>query len=146
MKDSYKEVLKYGMVGVVGLGVEWISFFILSDVFHVNYIISHVLSSVLAITNNFLLNSHFTFKATDKIWKRAVSFYGVAAIGIVISTTLLPIFVKLINTSLIYVDISISQKMIQNIGKLGATGVVVIIQFFWNKYITFKKKLPESNS
>lgn len=146
MKQSYKEALKYGMVGVVGLGIEWGSFFILRDVLHINYIVSHILSSLLAITNNFLLNSYFTFKATDKIIKRAVSFYGVAAIGIVISTTLLPIFVRIINIGVAYVDIDISQKMIQNIGKLGATGVVVIIQFFWNKYITFKKKLPEGNS
>jgi len=146
MKQSYKEALKYGMVGVIGLAIEWGSFFILRDVLHINYIISHILSSVLAITNNFLLNSRFTFKATDKILKRAVSFYGVAGVGILISTTLLPIFVKMINLGLAYVDMDISQKIVQNIGKLGATGVVVIIQFFWNKYITFKKRLPEGNS
>lgn len=146
MKQSYKEAIKYGMVGVVGLGIEWGSFFILRDVLHINYIVSHVLSSVLALTNNFILNSRFTFKATDRIVKRAVSFFSVAGVGIVISTTLLPVFVRLMNIGLSYIDIEISQKIIQNIAKLGATGVVVIIQFFWNKYITFKKRLPEGNS
>lgn len=142
MKQSYKEALKYGMVGMIGLAIEWVSFFILRDVFNINYIVSHILSSVLAITNNFLLNRHFTFKATDKVVKRALSFYGAATVGLVISTTLLPIFVSIINFCLGYVDIDISQKIVQNVGKLGATGVAVILQFFWNKFITFKKENP----
>ncbi len=140
MKQSYKEALKYGVVGIAGLAIEWVSFFILRDVFHINYIISHILSSVLAITNNFLLNSYFTFKATDKILKRALSFYGAAAIGLVISTTLLPVFVHIFNLCFVYVDINIGQKMVQNIAKLSATGVAVILQFFWNKFFTFKKE------
>lgn len=140
MKQSYKEALKYGVVGVIGLGVEWGAFFIFRDVLNLNYIVSHILGSVLAITNNFILNSYFTFKATDKIWKRATSFFGIAAIGLVISTTLLPIFVRLLNVCIDYTDIEISQKVIQNLAKLGATGVVTIMQFFMNKYFTFKKK------
>lgn len=140
MKQSYREALKYIIVGVVGLGVEWGAFFILRDVFNVNYIISHILGSGLAITNNFILNSYFTFKATDKIWQRAVSFFGIAAVGLIISSTLLPIFVKLFNWGLGYTDLFIGEKVIQNIAKLGSTGLVTILQFFLNKYVTFRKK------
>lgn len=141
MKQSYKEVFKYGAVGVVGLGIEWGCFFLFRDLLHLNYIVSHVLSSLLAITNNFVLNSYFTFKATDKIWKRASSFFGIAGIGILISTTLLPIFFRLFNIIVTdYVTIEISQKVLQNLAKLSATGVVTIVQFFFNKYVTFKKK------
>jgi len=143
MKQSVKEALKYGMVGVVGLSIEWGSFFIFRDVLHINYIISHIFSATLAMTNNFLMNSYFTFKATDRLFKRALSYYGVASIGILISTMLLPIFVKMINICLGYIDFTISQKIVQNIAKLGATGLVVIAQFFWNKYFTFKKKAQQ---
>jgi len=144
MKQSYKEALKYIMVGVVGLGVEWGSFFILRDVFNINYILSHIIGSGLAITNNFILNSYFTFKATDKMWRRAASFFGIAAVGLVISSVLLPVFVRLFNWGLDYTDFSISQKVIQNIAKLGSTGLVTILQFFLNKYVTFKKKNIQS--
>lgn len=142
MKQSYKEVLKYGIVGVIGLGVEWISFFIFRDIFNLNYIVSHILGSILAISNNFILNSYFTFKATDKIWQRAASFFGIAAIGLIISSALLPILVSLLNYCITSVDadINISQKVIQNLAKLGATAFVTIMQFFLNKYFTFKKK------
>jgi len=140
MKQSYKEALKYGVVGVIGLGVEWGAFFIFRDVFNINFVLSHVLGSILAIFNNFILNSYFTFKATDKIGKRAVSFFGIAGCGLVVSSILLPIFVKMLNFCIDYVHIDISQKIIQNLGKLGATGIVVILQFFLNKYFTFKKQ------
>jgi len=141
MKQSFKEALKYGAVGAIGLGIEWGTFFIFRDVLNINYITSHFLGSALAITNNFLLNSFFTFKATDKLLKRALSFFGIAAIGLLCSTLLLPIFVKILNFILSYIDaFEISQKIVQNLGKLGATGLVVIAQFFFNKYITFKKK------
>lgn len=140
MKQSYKEALKYGAVGVIGLGVEWGAFFIFRDVFHINYIVSHILGSILAIANNFILNSYFTFKATDKILKRAVYFFGIAACGLVASTTLLPIFVRMLNVCVDYIQIDINQKVIQNLSKLGATAIVVILQFFLNKYFTFKKQ------
>jgi putative flippase GtrA len=143
MKQSYKEALKYGLVGAIGLGIEWISFFILRDAFNINYIISHIISSILAITNNFILNSRFTFMATDKIVRRAASFFGIAIIGLFISTSLLPVFVKILNWLLNYTDLNVGQKVVQAVGKLGATGIVVILQFFLNKYLTFKKNNHE---
>lgn len=140
MKQSVKELVKYGIVGVVGLGVDWIAFFIFRDFFGLNYIASHVLSSMLAITNNFILNSYFTFKATDKIWKRAISFFSIAGIGLVIGSILLPVFVKLISITLTYVDFSLTTKVVQNLSKLIITVVIAALQFFLNKYYTFKKK------
>lgn len=140
MKKSYKEALKYIAVGIIGLGVEWTSFFIFRDILHLNYIVSHVLGSLLAISNNFILNSRYTFHATDRMWKRATSFFGIAGIGLVISTSLLPIFVHWINNITPLLNFEINQKTIQTISKLGATGFVTILQFFMNKYFTFKTK------
>lgn len=143
MKQSVKEVAKYGIVGVVGLGVDWIAFFIFRDFFGLNYITSHVLGSILAITNNFLLNSYFTFKATDKIWQRALSFFGIAGIGLLVSSFLLPFFVQIISITLSYIDFSLSDKIIQNLSKLIVTVIVAALQFVLNKFYTFKKKEVE---
>lgn len=140
MGQTKKEALKYIAVGVIGLGVEWISFFIFRDLLDVRFVFAHILSSLLAITNNFILNSYFTFKATDKIWQRGLYFFGIAGIGLVISTSLLPFFVQLFNFCFPYANIEASEKVVQTLAKLGATGVVTILQFFFNKYITFKKK------
>lgn len=141
MRESFKQVFKYGIVGIIGMGVEWGVFFLIRDVFHLNYIIAHIVGSVLAIINNFILNSYFTFKATDKIWKRAVSFFAIAGIGLVIGVFLLPLFVKLINVSIVDNGIlQISEKMVQNIAKLATTVIVACMQFVFNKFYTFKKQ------
>lgn len=141
MRQSFKELVKYGIVGLIGLVVDWGAFFIFRDVLGLNYIVSHVFSSILAIANNFILNSYFTFKATDQIWKRAISFFSIAGIGLVIGSALLPAFVRLINILLIDTQLlSLDQKMIQNMAKLMITVIIAFLQFFLNKYFTFKKK------
>ncbi|MBD8349399.1 MULTISPECIES: GtrA family protein [unclassified Dysgonomonas] len=141
MNQSFKELVKYGIVGFIGLGVDWAAFFLFRDVIGINYIASHILSSILAITNNFVLNSYFTFKATDKIWQRGISFFGIAGIGLVIGSVLLPVFVQLINLSITHLDLSpLAPKVVQNLSKLVITVIIAFLQFFLNKYFTFKKK------
>ncbi len=141
MKQSYKEFLKYAIVGVIGLGVEWFSFFFFRDYLGINYIASHILSCVLAIINNFILNSFFTFKATDQIVKRGLSFFGIAGVGIVVSTILLPILVRVYDLGLEHIDIiTLSEKTVQSTAKLSCTAIVAFLQFFFNKHFTFKKK------
>lgn len=140
MRQSVKEVIKYALVGVVGLGVEWGFFFLIRDFFHLNYMIAHVVGCVCAIINNFVLNSYFTFKATDKIWVRAASFFTIAGIGLLFSILILPMLVKFINVSLVNTEIiDVGEKVVQNIAKLATTVVVAAMQFVFNKYFTFKK-------
>lgn len=141
MKQSFKEFIKYGIVGVIGLGVEWLTFFLFRDYFGVNYIVSHVLSCIFAIINNFILNSYFTFKTTDKLFKRSLSFFGIAGVGIIISTILLPLFVKFYTYWFSQIDyINLSSKWIQNLAKISSTVIIAFLQFFFNKYFTFKKQ------
>ncbi len=144
MKKSHKEIIKYGLVGISGMAVEWIFFFIFRDTLGINYLISHILGSAIAILNNFILNSYFTFKTTDKIFKRATSYFGIAAIGLAISSLLLPIGVKVVDacfSDIIHYFSSVDyNKAVQNVAKVGATFIVVALQFFANKYFTFKKK------
>ncbi|PXV62673.1 putative flippase GtrA [Dysgonomonas alginatilytica] len=141
MNQSFKELVKYGIVGFIGLGVDWAAFFLFRDVVGINYIASHILSSILAITNNFILNGYFTFKTTDKIWQRGISFFSIAGVGLVIGSVLLPVFVQLINLSLSHLDFDpLAPKVVQNLSKLAITVIIAFLQFFLNKYFTFKKK------
>ena len=140
MKQSVKEVIKYAIVGVIGLCIEWAMFFLLRDFFHINYIVANVLSCICGIVNNFFLNSYFTFKATDKMWERGVSFFAIAGVGLVLGIFILPLLVKIINMTLVEPQIlDVSQKVVQNISKLMTTIIIACIQFISNKYITFKK-------
>ena len=140
MQNGVKQLVKYGVVGLIGLGVEWGFFFLFRDALGIVYWLSHAMGCTLAIINNFVLNYYFTFDAKSNFFRRAAIFFAIGLTGVVVGTTLLPIGVALIKEycgSIINVE---NEKLVENISKLGATGVVVFVQFFLNKYVTFRQK------
>ncbi|MDR1810756.1 MAG: GtrA family protein [Prevotella sp.] len=145
MRQTYKEAIKYGIVGISGLIVEWLTFFLFRDVACIDYSVAHVLSAVCGTINNFIFNRIYTFKATDKPLKRALSFFGIAAIGWVVGYFLITGFVYLFDhylfrfLSMDEMLVKDNQAIVQNIAKLCAIVIVAGLQFFANKYITFKK-------
>lgn len=143
MSKSFNQFLKYAAVGVVGLGIEFSAYFILKNHFGLYYVYAHVISVVLAITNNFILNSYFTFKATDKVLQRALYFFGFASIGLIGGTLMLPTVKNLLMNIYSSLDISfiaLTESGFEDIAKLSITFFVAMVQFFFNKYFTFRKK------
>ena len=90
-------------------------------------LISNIISSTLAVINNFILNSYFTFKVTDNKLKRFSSFAGIALVGMVISSMLLTLFIGVM-------------KIDDMLAKAFAICIVAAIQFIINKFFTFKQK------
>jgi dolichol-phosphate mannosyltransferase len=135
MNQLYREAIKYGIVGVSGLLVEWLTFFLFRDVFHIQYAAAHLLSVICGTANNFIFNRKYTFKATDKPFRRAVSFFGIAAIGWAVNYFLIIGFYSYIDSLSLFAHPSVAQ----NVAKLFATVIVAGLQFFANKYVTFKK-------
>ena len=144
--NTLKQLVKYGIVGGIGFLIDFGVFWLLNNYFSIHYPfssqiniilgerlsvstidtnISHIISSVMAITNNFILNSYFTFKVTDQKLKRFLSFFGIAAVGLIVSTFLLSFFIEVIGTS----DL---------IAKFIAVMIVAILQFGFNKFFTFR--------
>jgi len=118
--------LRYGIVGVFGLVVDMGVFYILHKMLGVNYIISNIVSSTIAVIHNFILNSVFTFKVKDKRLKRFVSFYMIALVGMAISSGLLAIMID-------------GFKMDSMIAKMISVFIVAIMQYFLNKKLTFRE-------
>lgn len=151
MKQGYKEFVKYGIVGVVGLVIDMGLYYLLVDVFHTTYpiaegfgrllswfgviadaalpniLISSIISSSLAVINNFLLNSYFTFKVKDNKLKRFLPFAGIAIVGMVVSTILLTVMIDHMGINKL-------------VAKAVSIFIVAMMQFLLNKYFTFKKK------
>ncbi len=146
-QKSFRQLVKYGMVGIVGLAIDMGVYYLLVRKLSVHYpfspfiskmlggnmsvgmldiLISNIISSTLAIINNFLLNSYFTFKVTDKKLKRFASFAGIAIVGMVISSILLTLFIGVM-------------KMDDILSKIFAICIVAAIQFGINKFITFRE-------
>ncbi len=144
---SVRQLMKYGLVGMVGLVIDMGVYYLLINKFSVHYpfsetisyilggkmsigmldiLISNIISQTLAIINNFILNSYFTFKVTDNKLKRFASFGSIAIGGMVISSMLLTLFIGVM-------------KMDDLLAKLFAVFIVAAIQFSINKFVTFRQ-------
>jgi putative flippase GtrA len=122
--------IKYGLVGVLGLVVDMGIFYLMNKKLGINYVVSNITSSSLAVIHNFILNSYFTFNVTDKKLKRFLSFYAIALVGMGISTGLLVVFIDVL-------------KLDSMISKLISIIIVALIQYFFNKKLTFRTKKSE---
>lgn len=127
-----KEFCKYCIVGIIGLVLDLSVYYLCYKVIGISYGWSNIISSNVGVINNFILNSLFTFKAKDKVFLRFLSFYGIAFIGMLISTALIVFFTENLNFHPMF-------------AKLVALGIVTILQFLANKFITFRKKMRDNN-
>lgn len=124
INSNLAKFIKYGLIGLIGLILDMGLFYILHKLLGVNYVLSNIVSSSTAILHNFILNSYFTFRVTDKKFQRFLSFYGIALIGLVFSTLLLALFIDILG-----IDSMVS--------KLIAVFTIAIFQYFLNKKLTF---------
>lgn len=115
------------MVGVVGLFVDMGLFYVFHEEMHINYILSNVMSSSLAVVNNFILNSVFTFKVRDKLLYRFISFFSIALVGMAVSSGLLAVMID-------------GLHMNSMIAKGIAVFFVAMIQYYVNKKLTFSER------
>ena len=123
----HSSFLKYALVGMVGLVVDMGLFYFFHEVLNWNYILSNILSSSLAVVNNFILNSIFTFKVKDKLFYRFVSFYSIALAGMALSSGLLIVMID-------------GMHMNSMIAKAIAVFFVAMIQYYVNKKLTFSER------
>lgn len=61
-------ILKFGIVGLSGVGVNMGILFVLTDYIHIPYLISSILAIEISIISNFFLNDLWTWK--DRIKKK----------------------------------------------------------------------------
>ncbi|WEB69772.1 GtrA family protein [Lactobacillus crispatus] len=127
--EDFVQLVKYVLIGVLGLVVDFGIYTILTH-FKMNVEIANIILSTCGIINNFLWNSYTNFKVHDRMILRFISYFIVGQITTVFTTVSLFIFV----TKLGYPHLIV---------KIVATFVATLIQFVINKVVTFRKAKKE---
>lgn len=125
LSNSQREFFIYCVIGVGGVAIDLVVFYILYNLGGLNEGIANVISTSLGITNNFYLNYRFNFKGRGMFWYRFGAFYLVGLLGIFITSILL-----LGGAAL---------QISPNFTKAVAVVIVTIIQFLLNKNVSFRK-------
>jgi putative flippase GtrA len=128
---KYKELLLYIIFGVLTTAVNYISYFIFTRSFHVNYLISNVIAWILAVIFAYITNKFFVFESKDKNIKKYINefilFVGARVVSGFLDTALMFIFVDLFKFNDAFV------KIMDGV-------LVVIINYFFSKLFIFKKE------
>lgn len=124
--EQYRNFILYGAIGCITTVID-VGIFTLLNYFNIHELIANTISYQTAMVFSFFLNRHFNFKVKDNMWKRFLSFFLVNLIGYLISQVLVLVFITII-------------ELPEFPGKLLATILAGLAQFFVIKYWTFKPK------
>lgn len=127
--------LKFCIVGLSGLFVDFGITWFLKDKHNVNRFIANALGFIFAASTNYVLNRLWTFGSQNsKILSEYSLFILISLAGLIINTFILWILLTKIN-------VAFSSKKGENLyfyfSKLIAIGVVTIWNFLMNFFITF---------
>ena len=127
MNNLIKQILKFGIVGVIATVIDYGIMLLLTEVFHVNYLLSSTISFCFSVVFNYIASTKYVFEIGHKQEvKDFVIFIVLSIIGLGINA-----LIMYIGVDYIHVD--------YRLVKVGATGIVMVYNFVTRKMFIEKK-------
>lgn len=121
----YRNLILYGIIGSCSSGLDFLLYTLFVKVFLWHYLFSNCISVLAGIATSFTLNRAYNFKVKDQTIRRMTIFFMVGLCGMVMSNLILYICIDCL-------------EMNNIVSKILSIVFVVLGQFLFNKYITFK--------
>jgi putative flippase GtrA len=127
--ERYK-IIRFLFSGAIGAGTNLLILYILTDLLHLYYVISVVISFIIATTVSFIMQKFWTFQDNSKevVHSQALVFTVVAIINL------------FINTFIVYASVEF-MGFHYLIGQVFASIIVAFESFFIYKIFIFKNKV-----
>jgi putative flippase GtrA len=94
-----KKTLKYSIINVSGEIIDFSLLLLFTEIFHIFYLLSALLSYLVALINNFLLNLRFTFKYKPLNFldfsRSLINYFLVSFFGLILNLLLIGLLVEL---------------------------------------------------
>ena len=135
-KGNQNRIIKFSIVGLIGIFVDEGLLFVFTDIFHIFYLISSILSKEIALTHNFIINERWAFKdrrESGNAFTRLIKHNFVTAGGVVISLAVLFVLTNFLNM----------HYLISNIAGIFCS---FMWNYFTNKRFTWEKKKSKNES
>ena len=138
LPDSYKHLIKYGIVGIsnvlIYLGV---NYFLVNnfDYFNRHLITANIIASIISFSNGLYFNRKWTFKSETHWMRDTIYILIIFGICTLIQSGIIALLIQYFRENSI-----LSQNQYLLISQLIGAVVFAIINFTLNKLITFRKK------
>ena len=126
LHNAYPRFFTYLLIGGSAAAVDLLVFVVLFNLFEFSAVASNVLSVSLATVESFTLNACYNFKRKDRVLFRFSSFVFVSFLGLALGSYLIYLLHDVLGIN-------------GNLAKIAIMPLVVVVQFLWNKRITFRK-------
>jgi putative flippase GtrA len=128
-----KRFVKFAMVGVTGLAVDYAVLNVLAHVFHVESWLAMAVAFIVAATNNFIWNIAWVYpESRQAFWRHFPTFLAVNAVGLGINELILFLCEAPIER------LAGSAVIGLNLTKGIAAVVVMVWNFLINRFVTFR--------
>lgn len=126
-KEFLFRVIKFGIVGFVGLLIDFSITYVLKESLELNKYIANTCGFVVAASNNYFLNRRWTFKSSNhKVMKEYSFFLIISIIGLLLNNFII------VALSDVLFDLNFY------ISKVIAVLIVFLWNYFMNSYFTFR--------
>ena len=123
MFDS--KFLKFGIVGIIGVGIDFFVTWLCKEKFGLNKYLSNAIGFSFAVVNNFLWNRYWTFEASNQpLGEQFLKFVLIAIAGLAINSLFLFVILRLMQINFY-------------LSKLVVIGLVFLWNFYMNYLFTF---------
>ena len=97
MKKLFAQFIKFGIVGVIATVIDFSLLIFLTEVFHVNYLISATVAFIVAVIFNYLASMRYVFTHREGLSRRRefIIFMVLSVIGLLINNACMWLGVEL---------------------------------------------------
>ncbi|MBT6170308.1 MAG: GtrA family protein [Flavobacteriaceae bacterium] len=124
IKKTLNQFTSYSLIGVMSVGIDFISYNILSFVLNIDLSTSKAISFILGSANSYLLNKSITFKSKKKSFKEIIKFIAVYTFSLIVNYIIHKYFLTITSGYTPFIV---------------ATCFSVLVNFIGQKTIVFKK-------
>lgn len=128
---KYKELINYGIFGVLTTVINYVSYIIFTRVFNLEIFTSNLLAWILSVMFAFITNKIIVFESKEftlkTLVKEGIAFTVARILSLLLDMLILYIMVDIMGISDLIV------KIISNI-------IVIIVNYILSKFLIFKKK------
>ena len=97
-RKQIQDLFNYLLVGGIATIVEWTGFGILTNLIHIQYLLSTVLAFVLSTFANWLFGRLLVFKVSNgSLWRELASIYLASAVGLLLNLLIMFVLVQAFN-------------------------------------------------
>lgn len=131
--------LKFAFIGGIGALINLAIFWVLIEIFYVNYLLAAVISFSVAVTTNFLLNRAWTFRSKGRIRVQYLQFMVVSIAGLMLNLIILKFLVE---EFFPWIGLSGDRaSLMETFSNFLAILFVSVFNFFVNSFWTFSEDM-----